>query len=195
VASHGWSHRLVYKLAPEDFRAELRRSLALLRDLTGRRPVGHRAPFFSITRDSLWAFDVLREEGLRYDSSVYPVLNYRYGIPDAPRWPHDARPGLIEFPLSTLRCFGRNLPIAGGAYFRILPYAVTRESFRAINRGGRAAVFYIHPWELDPEHPRIRLPGRIAATHYANLGASVRRLHALLRDFRFAPMEEVLGVD
>src|SRR5262249_33972890 len=119
VGTHGWSHQLVYKLTREQFRDEIRRSIALLRELTGRTPIGPRAPFFSITRDSLWAFDVLREEGLRYDSSVYPVVNYRYGIPDAPRWPHRTHPDLVEFPLSTLRWLGRNVPIAGGAYFRI----------------------------------------------------------------------------
>lgn len=194
VGTHGWSHQLVYNLTPDEFRGEIRRSLDLLHELAGRRPIGHRAPFFSITRDSLWALDVLSEEGLRYDSSVYPVENYRYGIPDAPRWPHRVNPGLIEFPLSTLRLLGRNVPVAGGAYFRIYPYAVTRAAFRALNRAGRVAVFYIHPWELDPDHPRIPLPRRIAATHYVNLHATVPRLRALLRDFRFAPMQEVLGV-
>ena len=157
----------------------------------------HRAPFFSITNRSLWALDILGELGIRYDSSIYPVYNYRYGIEDAPRWPHAITRGgvtLTEFPISTWKLLGRNLLIAGGAYFRIYPYALTRAGFRAINHSGRAGVFYLHPWELDPGHPRIPLPRRIALTHYVNLGATERRLERLLRDFRFAPMKEVLGV-
>ena len=197
VGTHGWSHTLVYKMRPETFREELKRSVALLEDLSGQRIAGHRAPFFSITRASLWAFEILAEAGLRYDSSVFPVWNYRYGIPDAPRWPYtvgDGARAVREFPITTLRVLGRNLPVAGGAYFRIYPYALTRAALRSINRGGHPAVFYIHPWEIDPDHPRIPVPRRIAATHYANLGATASRLSRLLRDFRFAPLREVLGV-
>lgn len=198
IATHGWSHTLVYRMTPDTFRAELARSITLLEDLSGQRVVGHRAPFFSITRRSLWAIEILHECGIRYDSSIFPVLNYRYGIEGAPRWPHAMPAGeqrtLTEFPITTWRVLGRNVPVAGGAYFRIFPYAVTRTAFRSINRGGHPAVFYIHPWELDPEHPRIPLPRRIALTHYVNLKATERRLRRLLDDFAFAPMREVLGV-
>jgi polysaccharide deacetylase family protein (PEP-CTERM system associated) len=196
IATHGWSHALIYKMTPAGFRSELQRSIRLLEDLGGRPIVGHRAPFFSITRQSLWALEILGELGIRYDSSIYPVLNYRYGIEDAPRWPYRvAGPHpLTEFPISTWRVLGRNVPIAGGAYFRIYPYWVTKFGFQSLNREGRAAVFYIHPWELDPEHPRIPVPRRIAFTHYANLKSTEGRLRRLLRDFRFAPMQEVLGV-
>jgi len=197
IATHGWSHTLVYRMSPEAFRAELKRSIQLLEDLAGQRIVGHRAPFFSITRQSLWALDILGELGIRYDSSIYPVLNYRYGIEDAPRWPYSTlgQFPVAEFPISTWRVLGRNLPIAGGAYFRIYPYALTRFAFRSLNRAGGAAVFYIHPWELDPTHPRIRVPRRVALTHYANLKATEGRLVRFLRDFRFAPAREVLLVD
>ncbi|MBI1797643.1 MAG: DUF3473 domain-containing protein [Candidatus Eisenbacteria bacterium] len=197
IATHGWSHSFVYRMERGAFRDELSRSIALLRELAGQPILGHRAPFFSITRESLWALDVMGELGLRYDSSIYPVLNYRYGISDAERWPHAVAAGgttLLEFPISTWRLWGRNVPIAGGAYFRIFPYAVTRHAFRSINREGHPAVFYLHPWEIDPRHPRIRLPRRIAMTHYANLPATLGRLRRLLRDFRFAPMREVLNV-
>ena len=197
VATHGWSHTFVYQLSPETFRAELQRSLALLSSLTGRPVLGHRAPFFSITRASLWALELLAEAGVRYDSSIYPVWNYRYGIAGAPRWPYTIGEGtaaLREFPITTWRVLGRNLPVAGGAYFRIYPYALTRHAFRAINAEGRPVAFYIHPWELDPDQPRIPLPRRIAATHYANLRATEPRLRRLLREFQFAPMSEVLGV-
>ncbi len=197
IATHGWSHTLVYRLTPDTFRDELRRSLRALEGLAGRPVLGHRAPYFSITRDSLWALPILQEEGLVYDSSVFPVNNYRYGIPDAPRWPYRIREegrGLQEFPITTWRVLGRNLPVAGGAYFRIFPYLVTRTAFASVNREGHPAVFYIHPWEVDPEHPRPPLPRRIALPHYANLGRTAPRLERLLRDFRFAPMREVLGV-
>ena len=198
IATHGWSHTLVYQMTPETFREELVRSIHLLETLTGQRILGHRAPFFSITRRSLWALDILSHEGLRYDSSIFPVLNYRYGIEDAPRWPYPVNPGnggLIEFPISTWRILGRNLPVAGGAYFRIFPYALTRAALRSINREGKPAVFYIHPWEVDPDHPRIPLPRRIAATHYFNLKATAGRLRRLLEEFRFASMKEVLNLD
>ena len=197
IATHGHSHTLVYKQTPSAFRGELRRSIGTLEDLSGTRVVGHRAPFFSITRESMWALDVLVEEGIRYDSSVFPVRNPRYGIPGAPRWPYRIEtPGghLQEFPISTWRLAGRDVPIAGGAYFRIWPYAVTSKAFRAINGQGQPAVFYLHPWELDPGHPRIDLPRRIGLTHYVNLKATERRLERLLGDFAFAPMQEVLDV-
>jgi len=197
IGTHGWSHMFVYRQDPATFRAELERSLRLLEDLAGRAIIGHRAPVFSITKQSLWALEVLGELGIRYDSSIYPVANYRYGIEDAPRWPHDVPAGattLREFPITTWRVLGKNLPIAGGAYFRIYPYALTRAGFRAVNGAGKPAVFYLHPWELDPEHPRIPLPRRVAATHYVNLAGTASRLRRLLRDFRFAPMAEVLGL-
>jgi polysaccharide deacetylase family protein (PEP-CTERM system associated) len=196
IATHGSSHALIYRQDAETFREELARSIAILEDIAGERVIGHRAPYFSITRDSLWAFDVIAALGLRYDSSIFPVANYRYGIPDAPRWPYSVHraPALTEFPITTWRIAGRNVPVGGGAYFRIFPYALTRHAFRAVNAQQRPAVFYLHPWELDPDHPRLDLPRRIAATHYVNLRATEKRLRRLLADFRFAPMREVLRV-
>jgi polysaccharide deacetylase family protein (PEP-CTERM system associated) len=197
IGTHGYSHTLIYQQSPDLFRSEMDRGIKLLEDITGQRVLGHRAPFFSITRESLWALEVLGELGIRYDSSIFPVLNYRYGIADAPRWPYQVEAGqqqLMEFPISTLQVLGRNLPIAGGAYFRIFPYAFTRSAFRSLNSKGHPAVFYLHPWELDPEHPRIPLPRRISLTHYFNLHRTEDRLRRMLRDFKFAPMQEVLGV-
>jgi polysaccharide deacetylase family protein (PEP-CTERM system associated) len=197
VGTHGYSHTLIYKQTPQVFRSELSRAINTLQDNTGRAILGHRAPFFSITRASLWALEILGELGIRYDSSIFPVLNYRYGIEDAPRWPYEVAAGsktLLEFPISTWQVWGRNVPIAGGAYFRIYPYAFTRRGLRAVNRKDHPFVFYIHPWELDPDHPRIPLPRRISLTHYFNLKKTEGRLRRLLRDFRFAPMQEVLGV-
>jgi len=197
IGTHGCSHRFVYQQEPDTFREDIGQSLALL-GLCGCDGIaGHRAPYFSITRESLWALDILAELGLRYDSSIFPISNYRYGIPDAERWPHRIaldRGSLIEFPISTWRLRGRNIPISGGAYFRLLPYRLTRRGIRAVNRSGNPVVFYLHPWELDPDHPRIPLPRRIAVTHYANLRATERRFRRLLQEFRFAPMRGVLGV-
>jgi len=197
VATHGHSHELVYRQRPQVFRDELRRSIGVLEDLCQAKVLGYRAPFFSITNESRWALDVLAEEGIRYDSSIFPTRNPRYGIVGAPRWPHQiATTGgeLQEFPISTWEVRGRRLPIAGGAYFRIWPYRITNRAFSAINREGRPAVFYIHPWEVDPDHPRIDLPRRVGLTHYVNLKATEQRLERLLRDFAFAPMKDVLDV-
>ncbi len=198
IATHGFSHTLIYQQTPEVYRGEMQRAVGFLEDLTGEKVVGHRAPFFSITKDSLWALDVLGELGIRYDSSIFPVLNYRYGIAGAPRFPYEIERGghkFMEFPVSTLK-FGKvTLPIAGGAYFRIYPYALSKQFLKQVNRSGQPFTFYLHPWELDPEHPRIDLPRRIAATHYFNLGATEKRFRKLLRDFRFAPMREVLNIN
>lgn len=197
IGTHGYSHTLIYQQEPQVFRAEVERSIKLLEDLCGQKVIGHRAPFFSITKQSLWALDILAELGIRYDSSIFPVHNYRYGIEDAPRWPYAlerAAGPMTEFPITTWRVLGKNLPIAGGAYFRIYPYALTRWGLRSINRAGHAANFYLHPWELDPEHPRIDLPSRIALTHYVNLRSTEGKLRQLLRDFEFAPMREILAL-
>jgi len=198
IGTHGYSHALIYEQTSELFRDELMRAIGTLQDLTGKQVLGHRAPFFSITKESLWALDILGELGIRYDSSIFPVVNYRYGIPDAPRWPYQIETNghtLTEFPVSTWQVMGRKVPIAGGAYFRIYPYAITKRGLSAVNKEGYPFAFYMHPWEIDPDHPRIRLPRRIAGlTHYFNLRATERRLRQLLRDFKFAPMKEVLNV-
>lgn len=199
IGTHGFSHTLIYTQTPEVFRAEMERAIGFLEDLTGEKVVGHRAPFFSITKESLWALDILGELGIRYDSSIFPVLNYRYGIADAPRFPYQIKREnyeFTEFPVSTLKLPGVTLPISGGAYFRIYPYQLTKQALKAVNRSGNPVTFYLHPWELDPDHPRVKVPRRIAGlTHYFNLGATERRFRKLLRDFRFAPMKEVLNIN
>jgi polysaccharide deacetylase family protein (PEP-CTERM system associated) len=194
LGTHGYGHGFAYRLGPEGFRQDLVRSLEVLDRVAGTKILGHRAAFFSITRQSEWALDILEELGLAYDSSIFPVRNYRYGIPDAPRWPHRIRPGLAEFPITTWRWAGANLPVGGGAYFRIFPYYLTWLGLRRTNAGGHPAVFYLHPWELDPGQPRIRLPRRIGVTHYWNLGGTSSRLRRLLADFRFTAMREILGL-
>lgn len=197
IGTHGFSHTLIYTQEPATFQEELTRAIGFLENLTGKKVLGHRAPFFSITKDSLWALDILGELGIKYDSSIFPVLNYRYGIADSPRFPYQIKREkfeFTEFPISTLKLPGFTLPISGGAYFRIYPYQVTKQAIKAVNRGGEPVTFYLHPWELDPDHPRIDVPRRIALTHYFNLGATERRLKKLIRDFKMAPMKEVLDI-
>jgi polysaccharide deacetylase family protein (PEP-CTERM system associated) len=198
IGTHGFSHSFIYRQTREVFQEEMRRAIRLLEDLTGKKVLGHRAPFFSITKDSLWALDILGELGIRYDSSIFPVLNYRYGMADAPRFPYEinrAKCNLKEFPLSTLQLARVKLPISGGAYFRIYPYQLTKLAMRAVNRSGKPVGFYLHPWELDVDHPRIDLPRRIALTHYFNLAATEKRFRRLLRDFKFEPMKNVLKIN
>jgi polysaccharide deacetylase family protein (PEP-CTERM system associated) len=193
IGTHGYGHEFVYNLTVETFRADLLRSLEVLAGLVPGPILGYRAPYFSVTAESRWALDVLQESGIRYDSSVFPVRNYRYGIPEAPRFIHEVRPGLVELPPSTWRLAGHNLPIAGGAYFRLLPYTLTRFGLRRAHAAGKPAVFYLHPWELDPGHPRLPLPRRVALTHYHNLAKTQFRLRKLLAEFDFASASDVLA--
>lgn len=196
IASHGYGHRLVYDLSVEAFRWDVRRAKLVIEDAAGCAVAGYRAPSYSITNRSLWALDVLVEEGYRYDASIFPIRHDRYGIPSAPRHPFafERRAGrLVEVPASTVRLAGANLPIAGGGYFRLLPYAWTRWGIRRLNRReGRPAVFYLHPWEIDPLQPRLPVGPLTRYRHYHNLRKTEDRLRRLLRDFRFAPLREVL---
>ena len=197
LASHGYGHRLVYEQTPDTFRDDVRRSKGLIEELSGRRVNGYRAPSFSVMEQSLWALDVLLEEGYRYDASIFPIRHDRYGIPDAQRWPHvmALRNGsLFEVPGSTVRVGGTNLPVAGGGYFRILPYAWTRWGMRRVNRvEGQPAVFYLHPWEIDPEQPRLPASRLGRFRHYRNLHLTEARLRSLMSDFSFGPLATVLS--
>jgi polysaccharide deacetylase family protein (PEP-CTERM system associated) len=199
VGSHGYSHRLVYRMTRGEFKEDAGRSKRLIEDLAGRPVLGFRAPSFSIVERSLWALEVLGELGYRYDSSVFPVRHHRYGMPSAPRFPHrrplaggDGAPEMIEFPLSTARMGRFNLPVAGGGYLRIFSCAYIRWGLRRVNAEGQPAILYLHPWELDPEQPRLacRLPTRLR--HYTGLRRTARDLERLLDEFRFGPAVEVL---
>jgi polysaccharide deacetylase family protein (PEP-CTERM system associated) len=197
VASHGYAHRRVYTQTPEQFRTETRRSKRLLEDTLGQPIRGYRAASYSITVQSLWALDVLREEGFVYDSSIFPIRHDLYGIPSHPRFCYmisgqNGSP-LVEFPLSTLRFGGTNFPIAGGGYLRLFPYAYTRWGIRYLNRReGQPAVVYLHPWELDPEQPRLPAGKLSRFRHYTNLHKMEGRFVRLLQDFSFGTMSEVL---
>jgi polysaccharide deacetylase family protein (PEP-CTERM system associated) len=194
LATHGHRHRLIYDQRPDEFRAELSKSIDLIEQAGGQKVLGHRAASFSITERSLWAIDVLQEAGLRYDSSIFPVRHPRYGIPNAPRAPYEIRPGFWEFPMATVTIGSTNLPVAGGGYFRLYPYAVTRWGLRRINAEGRPAIVYLHPWEFDPGQPRLAASWQARFRHYNNLGKTARRLRLLCGDFRFASAREVLGL-
>jgi len=197
VASHGYAHRLIYHQTREGFRDDIRKAKSILEGITGEPVAGYRAPSFSITRKSLWAMDVLIEQGYTYDASVYPIRHDRYGIANFPRHSHvfKARKGsLLEVPGSTVRFCGMNWPIAGGGYFRILPYEWTQAGIAHLNKSERRpAVFYLHPWEIDPDQPRLQV-GRVTAfRHYRNLGKTEQRLRRLLKDFRFGPLRDLVA--
>ncbi|HZT80931.1 MAG TPA: XrtA system polysaccharide deacetylase [Gemmataceae bacterium] len=196
LACHGYWHRLVYAQTPEEFRTDLRRARAAIEDAAGERVTAYRAPSFSVTRRSLWALDVLIDEGFRVDSSIYPTYHDRYGVAGAPLAPHRIRrPGgwLREFPPSVCRVLGYPLPVGGGGYFRLYPYRMTRSALRAVNRAGRPFVAYLHPWELDPEQPRMPVGRLTAFRHYVNLRRTAGRLARLLRDFPLGPLSESLA--
>lgn len=198
VACHGHGHRMLGRQSREELAADLRRAKATLEDVTGLPVLGYRAPTFSVTRDTLWGLDVVAEAGFRYDSSIFPIRHDRYGIADAPRFPHRLRtPGgaeLVEFPPATVAIAGLRLPVAGGGYFRLYPYAVTRRAIQRLNRGeGQPAMVYLHPWELDPEQPRLPVRLLTRARHLVNVGRTERRLKRLLLDFDWAPAAEVLA--
>lgn len=197
VASHGWSHELIYRQTPELFREETLRSKQLLEDLTGAAVRGYRAASFSITPRSRWALDALIDAGFDYDSSVFPIRHDRYGMPDAN--PAPARitapsgRSLVEFPMSIARWGRLKLPVSGGGYFRIFPYALTRLGLRRINRHHRRPfVFYLHPWEVDPGQPRVKASRLSTFRHYTNLEICSARLSRLMTEFSFDSLEHVL---
>lgn len=193
VASHGYCHQRASDLDPPSFMADISRAKQLLEDTSGQAVAGYRAPSFSIGERNLWAFDCLAEAGYRYSSSIYPIRHDHYGMPDAPRFAHEVRPGLTEIPVSTLRLFHTNLPSSGGGYFRLLPYAVSSWMLRRINQvERRPAIFYFHPWEIDPGQPRISgISKKARFRHYVNIGRTEARLQRLLQDFRWGRMDEV----
>jgi polysaccharide deacetylase family protein (PEP-CTERM system associated) len=199
LASHGWDHQRASDLSPQDFHEDVRRAKALLEDIGGVPVVGYRAPSFSIGRANPWAFAELQRAGYRYSSSVYPIVHDHYGMPEAPRFAFDATgSGFIEAPPTTLRLFSRNLPSSGGGYFRLLPYGVSRWMLRHVNEAEcQSAIFYFHPWEIDPEQPRVAGVSRKARfRHYLNLQRMESRLERLLADFRWGRMDRIfLGTD
>ena len=226
IACHSYDHQLVYRMTPAQFREDVRVSKRILEDATGKEVIGYRAPSYSVTKKSLWALDILGEEGYRYDSSIFPIHHDRYGIPTAPRFPFLVKldgnggygthgtadfermplwkpePGeppddcIVEYPISTVKLMGLNIPISGGGYMRLFPYGVTRQGLAKINSTeNKPFVFYMHPWEIDPEQPRMnRLSVLSKFRHYINLDGTADKLKRLLNDFKFSAMKDVIGL-
>lgn len=193
LASHGSDHRRADRQSPESFRADVRSAKRILEDTAGVPVHGYRAPTFSIGRDNRWAHSILAEEGYRYSSSVYPVKHDLYGTPGAPRTPFAPLPGLIEIPMTTVSVAGIDLPASGGGWFRLLPYSATRMLLRRASRvNNSSAVFYLHPWEVDPEQPRQRAAPLLSRSrHYLNLDRTEPRLRRLLRNFTWTRMDKL----
>jgi polysaccharide deacetylase family protein (PEP-CTERM system associated) len=197
IASHGFEHLFLQDLGPQRFVQDLERTEAALAAAGAPAPIGFRASTFTLTRSTWWAFDVLVQRGYRYDSSVHPVRHPVYGVPDfepgISRVEIPAGGSIVEFPVSTYPCFGRNLPVGGGGYFRLLPVAVTRRAFQSLERRGRPGALYLHPWEFDPDQPRCPAPAFKRFRHYLNLDRTLPRLESLLASFRFGSMRAVLA--
>lgn len=197
VASHGYGHLRATDQSPADFLADIRSARSLLEDIAGQQVKGYRAPSFSVGKANPWAFDCMATAGYQYSSSIYPIRHDHYGVPDAPRFAHRLPAGLLEIPISTVNVWNANRPAGGGGYFRLLPYALSRWSIRRINAVDRQpAVFYFHPWEIDPGQPR---PAGVSAKsrfrHYVNLSRMDGRLRLLLKDFRWGRMDQVFQGD
>lgn len=192
IASHGYNHRLVYNCSPDEFREDIRKTKHILEDITSSPVMGFRAASYSIVKETLWALDILIEEGYAYDSSIFPIYHDRYGIPDAERYPYiikGASKVFWEFPPSTYRIFGNNIPMAGGGYFRLYPYQLTKMLINSINqREEQPVIFYLHPWEIDAEQPRMKGSSLSVLRHYSNLAGTSDKLRRLLMEFHFKPI-------
>lgn len=193
LASHGYGHQRASDLDEAAFFADIESSRKLLEDISGEQVKGYRAPSFSIGRKNLWAFECLERAGYLYSSSIYPIRHDHYGMPDAPRFAHKVRDGLLEIPVTTACFLDRNWPASGGGYFRLMPYAMSRWLLERVNsHDGQSAIFYFHPWEIDVDQPRI--PGISLKTrfrHYVNLHRTEARIRRLLDDFRWGRMDEI----
>lgn len=196
VSTHGYAHSQIHRQTQEEFRQDVAKAISVLEKILGERIIGYRAPSYSIVPETMWAWEQLSNLGIRYDSSIFPIKHDRYGVSGLPRFPFtiDLKDGkeLVEFPLSTVRILGRNIPIAGGGYLRLYPYWFVKWAVKRINGQGHPAIFYLHPWEIDPHQPRQEVNFFKSLRHYTNIAATEAKIKALVRDFRFAPVREVL---
>ena len=199
VACHGYSHQLIYSQTPESFEEDVSRSKEIIEEITKKPIEGYRAPSYSVTRDSIWALDILAKIGFKYDSSIFPIRHPVYGIPDFKRFPHivdvNGRGGILEFPLSTGRLLGSNIPVAGGGYLRHFPYSFLHWAIKRINKKEKMpAIIYFHPWEIDPDQPRQPVKLMTRLRHYHNLGKTEGKIRRLLADFQFVTIKKVLNL-
>ena len=193
IASHGYGHELIYKQTPEEFYADIKRSKEVLESITAKPVLGYRAPSFSITPTSAWAIDLLKDVGFTYDSSIFPTsFHNRYGFNGISSFPFRFTNGLVEIPLSTYRFLGTNFPVGGGGYFRLFPFSYFRHFFRSLNGQERPIIFYLHPWELDPGQPRVKVRLNYRFRHYINLNKTEKRLEKLLKEFEFGPLRDLV---
>jgi polysaccharide deacetylase family protein (PEP-CTERM system associated) len=193
LASHGYGHQRASDLDARAFGEDVTRAKRILEDIAGVPVLGYRAPSFSIGTGNLWAFDVLAQAGYRYSSSIYPIAHDHYGMPDSPRFAYRVGSGLLEVPVTTVRLLNRNLPSSGGGYFRLLPYAMSRWLIGRVNAADREpAVFYFHPWEIDPGQPRVSgIDAKTRFRHYVNIPRMEAKLQLLLEDFRWGRMDHI----
>ncbi len=197
VATHGNSHRMVTKLTPDEFREDLAESISIIQEISGEKVLGFRAPTFSIVKETQWAWEIMLELGIEYDSSVYPIWHDRYGIPDAPRQPYIALKKeprkLIEFPMPTLKIGNKNFPFGGGGYLRIFPLSFTKYAVKKFNGEGLPAIVYAHPWEFDTEQPRLKLGTIQTWRHYYNINSNLKKLDTLLTHFEWMSFKDFLA--
>jgi len=196
IASHGYAHNMVCAQTPDEFRQDLRKAKKILEDIIQEPVLGYRAPTYSITKDSLWALDILREEGLKYDSSLFPARRAKGGFAQAGRYPYKIYNGqdfIWEFPISTVRILNKTIAFSGGGYFRLFPYKFIKSSIESVNKEGHPAIIYIHPWELDPQQPRIKADFIGRFKHYVNISKTEGKFKRLLDDFKFGMVREFLG--
>jgi polysaccharide deacetylase family protein (PEP-CTERM system associated) len=196
LASHGYQHQRASDLSEDDFFSDVQSSKKLLEDISGIEIKGYRAPSFSIGKENLWAFDCLLKAGYKYSSSIYPIKHDHYGMPDAPRFAHCVRNGLIEIPITTLRLYDRNFPSSGGGYFRLLPYSLSKLMLKKVlSTDKKSAIFYFHPWEIDCEQPRIKnISLKTQFRHYVNINKMEVKLRKLLVDFRWDRVDRVFSI-
>jgi len=201
IACHGYGHQLIYRLSPQEFRKDISKAKTILEDICGERVYGYRAPSYSITTESLWALDILVEEGFSYDSSIFPITHDIYGIPGGKRFPHEITTHagkILEFPISTfplkVGVWQSRLPIAGGGYLRLFPAALVARAIQAINtKEKQPVIVYFHPWEIDPQQPRIKAGLKSCFRHYLNLERMELKIRHLLDNFRFSSAKDILG--
>jgi len=194
IATHGYSHTLLTEMTPEEFEKDLIKAIDATGSVVNKPIIGFRAPSFTVTRKTLWALQILNDHRIKYDSSVFPVgFHPDYGIGNSDLNIHQLN-GITEVPLSVVEILGKRIPCSGGGYFRIFPYAVTKNLIERCNKQGRAVIFYIHPWELDPEQPRLNLPATKKFRHYFNLEKTEKRLGKLLSQFKFQTVREALQI-
>lgn len=203
IACHGYDHRLIYHMSPQEFREDIKKSKKILEEICLQKVIGYRAPSYSIIKKSYWALDILVEEGFIYDSSIFPILHDTYGIPQANRFPHEiitTRGTLKEFPISTAKVglgyFKCNIPIAGGGYLRFLPLGFIKKAINNINAiEKQPVVMYFHPWEIDPKQPKIKAGLKAAFRHYYNLAKAEDKIKSILSSFKFDTLKKILRID